>query len=204
MPASVDGAIPGARLKFAKGEWTLDEIFVGPKEEFRAELSSITMCWERWSDKHIVERVIATLGEKLPPREALGYLDESEVGSKHRRRTSARSVVGKSLHPIDSPKQRRTRRVCNEFFRRQKGYRLSCASRCEETRGGANRNARRQLYQHRTFGKVLTPCFAINGWVPDEGAAGAADTKLIEGPATIGHKNEALFSGVDPDDVCPF
>jgi len=71
------GAVPGARLKFAKGEWTCDDAPVAKGEQFIVHPETITRCLEKWEGKRIVDRVVARLGDRLPPRSTLGDTDES-------------------------------------------------------------------------------------------------------------------------------
>src|SRR4051812_3490139 len=77
--AAVLGGITGAKLKFVKGDFFLDNIKVDDiSHEYYAELGGIISGWEKWTDKQIVSTIFAGVRENLPPRSSLDeYSDKS-------------------------------------------------------------------------------------------------------------------------------
>jgi hypothetical protein len=75
--ASVTNAVPGERIKFVKGGWYLGDEVVRPDEKFRVNIHGLTRIWERWCEQRIVDRIVAPLGDRLPPRDVLGFDDKS-------------------------------------------------------------------------------------------------------------------------------
>ena len=73
------GTLPGDRLKFAKGTWSINDVPVPQGQRLVAHLSTITQCWERWEGKRIADRIVAPLGDRLPPRETLGHSEVPHV-----------------------------------------------------------------------------------------------------------------------------
>ena len=156
------GALPGARLKFAKGEWTLDGQTVGSGEEFVTVPSSITRAMERWQSKRITDRVVARLGERLVPRSELGDHDRSrwETGLDGRERDPWCEVHYLGLRRLDDDS-------LVVFSTSSDGGRKAIA---QIAKAAASRPGEAPIvtlgsdsYPHRSFGQITTPTFDVAG-----------------------------------------
>lgn len=72
--------LPGLRLQYKQAVWSIEDVAVPPDQMnhvYTALLPSITSSWECWKNKKLTGTRVAPLGRPLPPREALGDLDET-------------------------------------------------------------------------------------------------------------------------------
>ena len=165
------GSMPGQFVKFTKGDWSSGGAPVNLNDKYRAELLGIIRAWEKWLDRRVVERVCVPLGQRLPPRSELGDTEEA-------------------LWPLGLDGERRDPWQTSSYVglvRVRDGERFVFAASSDGARkalgalalaGSKRRDALPVVrlgtssYQHRTFGKVLTPRFDVVGW---EATAGPLD-----------------------------
>lgn len=195
------GALPGARLKFAKGEWTLDGQTVGSGEEFVTVPSSITRAMERWQSKRITDRVVARLGERLVPRSELGDHDRSrwETGLDGRERDPWGEVHYLGLRRLDD-------NSLVVFSTSSDGGRKAIA---QIAKAAASRPGEAPIvtlgsnsYPHRSFGQITTPTFDVAGWeptAPEASPAPAPVAALAAPKAAVGQESKAAPDRLNDD-----
>jgi hypothetical protein len=69
--------LPGLQLKFAQGDWLLEDVPAVMDHLYVAQLRGITMGWVRWKKGEDIRRIPAPLGTNPLERHELGDLDEA-------------------------------------------------------------------------------------------------------------------------------
>jgi hypothetical protein len=182
--------LPGPKLKFVKGHWSIGDQEVSATEEFVVYPETIVKVWERWENKRIADRIIARLGEKLPSRSSLGDTDRSAW---------ALGQNGKPSDPWTESHIVAMRRSRDNspivFVTASDGGKKSLGHLADAAAGRADFCPVVELssssYSHPTWGLIFTPQFDVTGWAP-------RNPKPLDAPAIAAPKAAAVQESKAP------
>ena len=145
----------------------IDDEPVAPTERFVAEPETITRCFEKWEGKRVTDRVVARLGERLPPRSSVWEL----------------GLDGHPRNPWSEVHYLGLTRIAEHglpvgFAASSDGGKKAIARLAAAVAKASAQHPgmapivvlSSDSYTHRTFGKVLVPQFDVVSWTTARGA----------------------------------